>query len=176
MRNFSLILCLTLVSGFTLGQSSTLSSGVLDFEGFGPVRVGMTLPEASAAAKARIESEGAGPHSECEYAAPISGPGGIGFTLVNKRIAEISIQNEAFATSTGIRVGDPERKVVETYKGKEFVGKKSVDSPRRLILVSKSASGAKVEMTFIAYEGKVSMIVAGLPVSDVPGKGCRLKN
>lgn len=176
MRNSGLILGLALVSSFALGQSSTLSSAVLDFEGLGPIRVGMTLLEASAAAKARIASEGAGPHSECEYAAPVSGPGGIGFTLVNKRIAEISIQDEAFATSTGLRVGDPERKVVEMYKGKAFVGKNSVDSPRRLTLVKKSASGARLEMTFVAYDGKVSMIVAGLPVSNIPGKGCRLKN
>lgn len=176
MSNSSLILGLALVSSSALGQSSALSSAVLEFEGFGPIRVGMTLLEASAAAKVRIKSEAAGPHSECEYGAPVSGPSGVGFTLVNKRIADVSLRDGTFATSTGIRVGDPERKVVETYKGKEFIGKKSVDSPRRLTLVNKSASGAKVEMTFIAYEGKVSMIVAGLPVSDVPGKGCRLKN
>lgn len=176
MRNSSLILGLVLVSNSALGQSLALSSAVLDFEGFGPIRVGMTLLEASAVAKVRIKSEEAGPHSECEYAAPASGPSGVGFTLVNKRIADVSLSDGTYSTSTGIRVGDPEHKVVETYKGKAFVGKKSIDSPRRLTLVNKSASGVKVEMTFIAYEGKISMIVAGLPVSDVPGKGCRLKN
>lgn len=168
---------LLFMAPFALAQTSALNSATLDFEGIGPVRVGMNLSQASAAAKVQIKSEGAGPHSECEYAAPVSGPGGVGFTIVNQRIADITVREGHFATSAGIRVGDLESKVVDTYKGKaQFVGRKAVDSPRRLKLMTKSVTGDNMEMTFIAYGGKITMIVAGRPVSDVPGKGCRLKN
>lgn len=98
-------------------QSSILSAARLDFDGIGPIRIGMTIPQAIAAAKLKIKTEESGPDSECESAASVAGPAGLGFTLVNKRIATISIVESGIPTFNGIRVGDTERKVLEAFKG-----------------------------------------------------------
>lgn len=165
---------LLLPATWTFGQSSSLATARLELDRVGPIRVGMTLDEASRAAKVLIKSEGKG-ESECEFAAPVKGPEGLGFYLVQGRIAAIQLREGPIMTTTGIKIGDAEQKVIDAYQGKIKVSPKprAVHQARTFQVNAADPSGTRLEMTIYSWEGKVGSIIAGRPFLDRPGKSCQ---
>ena len=103
--------------------SETLSERSLArMDGIGPVRVGMTPAEASAAAGVTLEvlgEPGLGAGSDdCHYVAPGRKPGeatALAFMVVGGRIVRLDVEGGAYATETGVRVGDTEQKVLDGH-------------------------------------------------------------
>lgn len=92
----------------------------VSLEGVGPVRVGMTLEEASAAAGQGIsEVPGSGAGSDpaaCYYAVPDTGEPKVSFMVVDGQIARVDVEEGSGArTISGIGVGAPEADVLATY-------------------------------------------------------------
>lgn len=158
------------------GDAITLDGANLEIDRIGPIRVGMTLTEASKAARLQIKSEGK-VESECEYAAAPGGPPGLGFFIVDQRIALIQVSDGPIATSTGIRVGDLDPKVLQAYKGGiEDSGKsRAPDEPRLFRIRSKDQFGARLELTIYSWGGKVDLMAAGRPIISQIGKGCQYR-
>lgn len=159
---------------WTFGQSSSLATAKLEVDRIGPVRLGMTLDEASQASKVSIKSQGK-EESECEFAAPVKGPEGLGFWLVQGRIAAIQLRDGPVMTATGIKIGDPEQKVIDAHQGKIKISRRpsAVDQARKLQVVTADSSGNKLEMTFFSWQGKIGSIIVGRPIIDQRGKGCQ---
>lgn len=95
-------------------------SSRLRLDGIGPVLVGMTLDEASAAAGMPLRivpnSDRAGTGS-CAYVRPEGGPTGLSFMVLDgRKIARIDVGGDsAISTLSGIRTGSTEAEVHATY-------------------------------------------------------------
>lgn len=92
----------------------------VSLEGVGPVRVGMTLEEASAAAGqgiSEVPGSGAGiDPAACYYAVPDTGQPKVSFMVVDGAIARVDVEEGSGArTVSGIGVGAPEADVLATY-------------------------------------------------------------
>lgn len=105
----------TPVDGDTLGAEDRIS-----LDGIGPVRVGMTLAEASAAAGqgiSEVPGSGAGTDpAACFSAVPDTGQPKVSFLVVGGAIARVDVgEGSATRTISGIGVGAPEADVLATY-------------------------------------------------------------
>jgi uncharacterized membrane protein len=84
--------------------------------GLGPVRVGMTVAEASAALGMPLA--GADAAGECIYVRPSRELAGVMFMVVNGAIARVDVSAGDVATEEGVRVGDSSESVRELYAGR----------------------------------------------------------
>ncbi|MGB3494310.1 MAG: hypothetical protein WBA57_16400, partial [Elainellaceae cyanobacterium] len=88
----------------------------LDLRGLGPIRVGMTVDEASQRSGVPLISPGA--ESEppgCLYYHPLGGPREVLFMVSNGQIVRVDIQNSMTTTLSGVAVGDTEDRVQSLY-------------------------------------------------------------
>jgi uncharacterized membrane protein len=84
--------------------------------GLGPVRVGMTVAEASAALGMPLT--GAGEAGECIYVRPARELTGVMLMVVQGVIARVDVTGGDVATDEGVRVGDNKESVREFYAGR----------------------------------------------------------
>lgn len=100
------------------GGSLTAEDQV-QLDGVGPVKVGMTLPEASEAAGVEIvgqaDSSPGGLDSGCYFAAPATGPPGLSFMVIDDLIARVDVSSPGVNTLSGVGVGSTSDEVVATY-------------------------------------------------------------
>jgi hypothetical protein len=91
---------------------------VLTSEGLGPLRIGMTLAEITAAAGPDSEPDAVGgPEPEsCDQFRPARAPTGVIVMVQEGRLTRISLDEGArVATDRGLRVGDPASRVRAAY-------------------------------------------------------------
>ena len=117
----------------------------LSAEGYGPIRIGMTAEEASAAFGSALVAHGE-PHPEqCESYALEPGvePQGMRFLSINGRLARITDHgSENFVTSEGIAVGDSAADVRVAYPDAIEEPAKDDGPPTRLRLGLRPPSAA----------------------------------
>ena len=99
----------------------------LSLDGLGPVDVGMTVEQASAAAGTSIRflPEGREVNPECDYARGVNGPEGVAFMVVNGTIRRVDVGTylpgmhpSEVRTVSGIGLGSTEAEVQRTYGGR----------------------------------------------------------
>src|SRR5687768_7696504 len=98
--------------------SPAAETWVLTSEGMGPLRIGMTLAEITAAAGPDSDPDAVGgPEPEsCDQFRPARAPAGVIVMVENGRLTRISLdEGSPVATDRGIRVGDPARRLREIY-------------------------------------------------------------
>lgn len=91
----------------------------LRLDGIGPVKVGMTLAQASKAIGKRLRFEAdPEPPSTCGYADPPGIPD-VTFMVIDGRIRRVQVvEGGAVATVSGVRVGASEAEVNRVYGGR----------------------------------------------------------
>ncbi|MGI8807963.1 MAG: hypothetical protein ACR2KK_09010 [Acidimicrobiales bacterium] len=146
----------TTARGGTLSASSTA-----DLRGVGPVRVGMTLAEASAAAGRRIVAKPA-PSPECGFADPEGGPEGVSFMVVSGRIVRVDVAGGPVKTLSGAGVGDTEPQVQARYSNRlQSSPHKYVPAGRYLTLVPTDAADSGFRLIFETDGTKVTRFRVG---------------
>jgi hypothetical protein len=107
----------TTTTGKGLSDESRLA-----FDGIGPVKVGMTLAEASAAVGKPVEVDPDYVLDNCAYAETAGGPKGLSFMVLRDaerdpwRIVRVDVDDESrIATLSGIRIGATEAEVKRIY-------------------------------------------------------------
>ena len=97
------------------------ASSRLTLDGLGPVDIGMTLEEASAAAGTPIRTRPEDPFGpECAYAYADGVPE-VAFMVINGRIERVDVgfrPGRRVTTASGVGTGDTEEKVKQTYPGR----------------------------------------------------------
>jgi hypothetical protein len=134
-------------------------AAAISAQGIGPIRFGMTIKEASAAASQPFWVK-RGEGGPCNMAGMKSQPD-LSFTLDRGgRIQSVCTRGNRYATDSGIRVGDPAEKVKRAYQGRL-----KVDGN---YLTATMNSGYAI--SFNAYDGKVNEICSGhASITDTTG-------
>lgn len=126
-------------------QSQPRSESVVLPDGIGPVKIGMTLSQASKALGIQFIRE-TGYDGDCYYIRPRQGFKGVGFMVTNKRIARIDINTKIYRTELGATLGDSEAKIKRLYKGQIRVGQHAyVDTGHYLTVTPK---GSRYQIVF----------------------------
>ena len=87
-------------------------------DGYGPVRVGMTVPQAERALGVPlVAADDSGPADGCRHLKAAEGPDGLHLMSQNGRVTRASLWDAetGIRTPRGVAVGDPEEKVVRLY-------------------------------------------------------------
>ena len=157
----------------TAGGGRLLSgSSTADLRGLGPVRVGMTLAEASAAAGRRVVAK-PGSSGECGYADPEGGPEGVSFMVVSSRIARVDVNGGPVKTLSGASVGDTETQVQSRYADRlQASPHKYVPAGRYLTLVPSDAADAGFRLIFETDGTKVTRFRVGKQPEVSYVEGC----
>ncbi len=143
---------------------------VVTHDGFGPVKVGMTLPQASKALGVRV-TRGAGYEGdECYYASPASGFEGVAFMMSGPRIVRIDVRSARYATDRGARVGDSEARIRRLYKGEYKVSRHKYFEEGRYIEVG--AKGGRYLLIFETDGRRVTAYRVGRPEQVGYVEGC----
>jgi hypothetical protein len=118
----------------TTGEGLSEESRLV-FDGIGPVRVGMTPAEASAAVGKPVEVNPGYVLDNCAYAEAAGGPKGLSFMVLRDtagdpwRIVRVDVDDESrIATLAGIRIGATEAEVKRTFGAPARTGRLSVEN------------------------------------------------
>jgi hypothetical protein len=157
----------TTVAGPALNESSKL-----DLRGLGPVRVGMTLAEATAAAGIPVVASA--DTAECTYATAQGGPEGVNFMVVDRKIARIDVRGASpVKTRSGAGVGDTEAQVQALYPPLEVSDHKYVPGGHYLTFVPDDPADADFRLIFETdASSKVTAIRSGRLPEVAYVEGC----
>lgn len=106
-----------LVAGLTSIEKMKVS-----FSGLGPVKPGMTVPEASTVLGVSLKSEEDSGTEGCAYFVPANGVKGLYFMVVDDHIVRVDVENPAILTENGAKVGDTENTIKKIYGNNVVVG------------------------------------------------------
>jgi len=99
----------------------------LAINGIGPIRVGMTLAEASKSLGRRLIAGKRISDGDCLHATPEKGPSGIAFMVVDGRISRVEIDSKRITTKRGAGIGSSEARVKSLYPGQIQVTRHKYD-------------------------------------------------
>jgi hypothetical protein len=130
--------------------------------GFGPVRVGMTVREASDALGVKLAVQGPlGDGEDCQYATPESGLDGVAFMLIGGRVARVDVDSKTYTTPTGAHVGMTEREIKALYPGRVRVTPHAYVDGHYLTYTPRDARDRRGRIVFETDGGRVTHIRAG---------------
>lgn len=164
-----IVLCL---SNLVTAQAKLSEQSKVFINGIGPIKVGMTVNQASQAAGTKlVQIQSGGEEGGCLYFKPQSEPKGVSFMVTDNKIARVDIQeNQRITTGKGAKIGDTETRIKSLYPGQiqvtpheyvqkghylTFVPKDNVDKNYRLLFetdgtrVTRYRSGKLPEVEFV---------------------------
>lgn len=152
------------------------ASSRLSLDGLGPVDIGMTLDQASAAAGTPIRIPPDDPHDgDCRYAYAAGVPE-VAFMVINGRIARVDVGDRSgrrVTTVSGVGVGDAEEAVKRTYPGRIRVeGHPYRPSGHYLVYVPADPALAHLSMIFETDGQVVTTFRAGMKGAVAQIEGC----
>jgi hypothetical protein len=146
-----------LVTLLLVATSFASDEWVIREDGVGPVKVGMTLAQLSAALHQKLSEDESG--SENCFYVHARGHAHVSFMIEEGKLVRIDVDEPGVATSTGIRVGDSEAHARQVYGAKLKVTEhKYIDTGHYLTV--RSADG-RYGVRFETDKGKITMFYAG---------------
>ncbi len=104
----------------TGGDEKLTAASRLRLDGIGPVKVNMTLDQASAATGMRFQLVEPDLGTDCRYAEAEGGPVGLRFMVIGGHIARVDVSDHPspspIATVSGIKIGSTEDEVKAAYR------------------------------------------------------------
>jgi hypothetical protein len=159
----------------TTAPERLTTSSRLSLDGIGPVDIGMTLDQASAAAGTPIRTRPEDPFGpECEYAYAAGVPE-LAFMVINGRIERVDVVDRSgrrVKTVSGVGNGDTEEAVKRTYPGRIRVeGHPYLPTGHYLVYVPADPAFAHLSMIFETDGQVVTSFRAGMrrPVAQIEG-------
>jgi hypothetical protein len=89
----------------------------LSINGLGPVKINMTVAEASGVAGTPIVPFQPNPNRVCDYYKPANGPEGVTFMVSSGRITTVEIETNKIVTVHGAKIDDSESLIKSLYPG-----------------------------------------------------------
>jgi hypothetical protein len=160
---WQLLLCV-----FLVGSSLASDDWVIREDGAGPVKVGMTLAQLSAALHQELAADERDEQG-CFYINP-RGHDHVSFMIIDGHVARVEVGAPGIKTTTGIQVGDSEAQVRKVYGARM-----KVDSHQYIegghYLTVRSADG-RYGVRFEADKGKIIEFYAGTYEAIQYVEGC----
>ena len=99
-------------------QSHLTENSKVAINGIGPIRVGMTVDEASQSANVHlIQTLSGGESQDCFYFKPEHGLDDVQFMVTQGHISRVDIFNDQITTFSGAKIGDSESRIMSLYPG-----------------------------------------------------------
>jgi hypothetical protein len=131
------------------------------YDGFGPVRVGMTKAAASKALRAKLERTTAAGDNECEYLRATSQWKGVEFMFSRGRVARIDVVEGTTPTDSGVRIGDSISAIKTAYRARiTETPHQYIPEPDGKYVTVKSPNG-KYAIRFETDNGKIVTYYSG---------------
>jgi hypothetical protein len=139
--------------------------------GIGPLRVGMTFAEASAALGGALRVSAGADTARCDYLVWSGGPIGVQVMYDAHRVARLDVDTSSIATAAGARVGDDEARIKRLYPGRVTVTPHKYEDGHYLTVIP-AASADRYRIIFETARGRVTRYRAGLMPSVEYVEGC----
>ncbi|MGH9226956.1 MAG: hypothetical protein ACRD2W_24955 [Acidimicrobiales bacterium] len=150
-------------------------SSRLELNGIGPIVVGMTPDEASAAHGKPVTID---PRSDrgrgCAHAVAEGGPAGLQFMVVNGRIVRIEVGPGPVATVEGITTGSPVQDVLAAYAGRVRTEPHTYTARTggQDLIVDEASGGNPMSILFETDGKQVRTFRSGLTGAVMAPEGC----
>ncbi|MBE9188496.1 hypothetical protein IQ270_28645 [Microcoleus sp. LEGE 07076] len=151
----------------------------LAINGIGPIRVGMTVDEASESARIKFTKGGGGRDEyQCSYVEPKGEPKGIAFMVTKGRIARVDIfSNKQITTIKGAKIGDTEDRIISLYPGQVQVTRHPyqrlpLTNQKYLTFVPKDAADKNYRIIFETSKNRVERFRSGKIPEVEQVEGC----
>jgi len=128
--------------------------------GIGPLRTGMTLPEASAALGDALVVPSGADTAGCRYVQWRTGPAGVRVMVEGGRIVRVDVDSVGVRTAAGAGIGDSEDQIQRLYPGRVSITPQKYTSGHYLTVIP-NASDSTSAIVFEASGGKVTRFRAG---------------
>jgi hypothetical protein len=128
--------------------------------GIGPLRAGMTLPEASAALGGALVMPTVVDTAGCRYVQWRGGPPGVRVMVEGGHIARVDVDTAGVRTAAGAGIGDSEVEVQRLYPGHVSVTPQKYTEGHYLT-VTPNATDSSYAIVFETSGGKVTRFRAG---------------
>lgn len=110
---------LTLIIATTSAAAVSAGDPKISFRSYGPALIGMDRPTLERALGSKLKSEEPDTDSQaCEYVFPEQGYDGIGFMLIDQRLARIDVSAAGVSTLSGAHVGSTQESILALYPGR----------------------------------------------------------
>ncbi|MEG4575826.1 hypothetical protein QUA56_24620 [Microcoleus sp. N3A4] len=149
-------------------QAQLTERSQLAINGIRPIRVGMTVDEASKSAGIKLITSGSGGVDEyqCSYVHPQGEPKEIAFMVVKGRIARVDINNKRMTTLRGAKIGNTQEQIIKLYPGQiketphPYVGGPPQNG-KYLTFVPKDAADKNYRIIFETSKNRVTRFRSG---------------
>lgn len=128
--------------------------------GIGPLRAGMTIPEASAALGGALVVPAGADTASCGYVQWRGGPPGVRLMVASGRIARVDVDTGAVRTAAGAGIGDTEDQIQRLYAGHVSMAPQKYTEGHYLT-VTPSAADSSFAIVFETSGGRVTRFRAG---------------
>jgi hypothetical protein len=149
-------------------------------DGIGPVAIGMTLPQASAAARTTLRITGTDMGTECRYAEADDGPVGVDFMVIGGRVVRVDVlasppepRPSPVSTLSGIHIGSLDADVTATYPGQiQVSGHPSLEGGHYLVYEPTSPASRAFGLIFETDGQRVTSFRSGEADAVQAIEGC----
>ena len=139
--------------------------------GIGALRIGMSLPVASAALGGALVIPSSADTVGCRYVPWRGGPPGVRVMVEGGRIARVDVDTAGVRTAAGAGIGDSEDQIQRLYPGQVSMTPQKYTSGHYLTVVPNAADSGYA-IVFETSEGKVTRYRAGRTPQVEYVEGC----
>ena len=173
MFRISALLLATCTIACITAPSAIAQEPRITFNGYGPVRIGMSAQALETALGVKLERGAPDGDSEaCEYVAASRGYEGVSFMLLNQRLARIDVSSPKVRTRSGARIGLSQEAVLALYPGRIKISPHEYTAPDGSYLTMFSPD-KRHGMRFETDHGKVTVYYAGTAEAVQYIEGCQ---
>ena len=157
--------------GAASGDSGRTAPLTLTEPGLGPLRIGMTLSDASAALGGALVVPAPTDTTGCRYVQWRGGPPGVRVMVEGGHIARVDVDSAGTRTAVGAGVGDTEERIQQLYPGHVTVTPHKYEDGHYLTVRPHPADSG-LATVFETSGGKVTRYRAGLRPQVEYVEGC----
>jgi len=163
-------------------KNNSLEQYKISVNGMGPIKIGMSVAQASAATAVELIGYGSGepsPGSSCSYVRPQNGSPELDFMVVDDQIVRIDVRNRVnqevdgrpvwvdigdksrITTQAGAKIEDTEAQIKTLYPDVEVTGHKYIPGGHYLIVTPQEPELANYRLIFETDGNQVTYIRSG---------------
>jgi hypothetical protein len=150
------------------GLDSAPPQWIVRADGIGPLRVGVSLADASRALGEALRVGQAG----CDHVTPAATPAGIRLMVIDDTVARVEIDSAGIRTTEGAQVGDSESRVLELYGARARIEPHKYTYPDGHYVVVTPPGDTLHRIIFETFKGRVTTYRAGRVPAVQLVEGC----